>query len=288
MSHYIYIWIDPRTGNPFYVGKGCNGRAYQFNREKNQRLKRKIRKIQSLGLKIIVRKIFYPEARLAFEAEMAMIKQIGRAKLLNLTDGGEGSAFLDPVIGSKRAQAISRAATMRWSDPQKRAEQSIRVAQAKRHLWSDPKYRAETSARIGCGTKRAMADPKIRDKMMAGILKREANPELFAKRSIARKRAMSNPENRARISASVKEAMKDPECRAKYLAGVEKLRNDPERFSQMIAKQTYASRLRWSNPFFRAKHSDATKKAMAEPDARARYLAGLAKRERNRSRAVAF
>lgn len=56
--YYVYQLIDPRNNKPFYIGEGKGERAWShqsFNSGcKNPHKDRIIRKIQSLGLEVIV------------------------------------------------------------------------------------------------------------------------------------------------------------------------------------------------------------------------------------------
>ena len=61
--YYVYLLIDPRTGKPFYVGKGRGRRmlkhekrALRFGKTINLYLDNKIRQIKSLKLDITYEK----------------------------------------------------------------------------------------------------------------------------------------------------------------------------------------------------------------------------------------
>jgi hypothetical protein len=103
---YVYIYIDPLDGKPFYVGKGCGLRMYVHLSEVDSTLKsRKIQKIKNLGLYPVIRVPFYRLAELvAFELEKDLISVIGRIKkgdgpLTNMDEGGLGSGieFTDEI-----------------------------------------------------------------------------------------------------------------------------------------------------------------------------------------------
>lgn len=111
-NFYVYVYLDPRKpGNynygeyhfdyePFYIGKGNNGRAYRHLTGKgyNKHLNNKIRKIQNEKYIPII--IKYKECLLendSFILEINMINTIGRhdlytGPLCNHTNGGEGSS----------------------------------------------------------------------------------------------------------------------------------------------------------------------------------------------------
>lgn len=108
---YVYVYLDPRKqgifvyGNyhfyyePFYVGKGKNGRCYDHLRYKNNSYKNnRIRKIKSVNLEpIIIKYRTDSNEHSALETEIEMIETIGRydlkkGPLCNKTDGGEGTS----------------------------------------------------------------------------------------------------------------------------------------------------------------------------------------------------
>lgn len=100
---YVYILIDPRTHLPFYVGKGTGRRMYIHERDvlrgkvpnRNTFLFNKIRKILSLGYRIIYKKVYENLTEdIAFQKESDEIrkyeiKRVGGI-LCNLSYGGEG------------------------------------------------------------------------------------------------------------------------------------------------------------------------------------------------------
>ena len=104
---YVYAYLDPRKpgifpfGNycfdhePIYIGKGKNGRAYQFNRKReNKYLGSKLDKISRPIVIFIKERLSESEA---FDEEKQLISVIGRydlkvGPLANQTDGGDGAS----------------------------------------------------------------------------------------------------------------------------------------------------------------------------------------------------
>ena len=97
---HIYSLVDPRTAQPFYIGKGVADRRVQHfkslptNDTRKDRVNPKserIKEILAAGLKptAIILAHFDDEDE-AYAAEVDMIKAIGRENLLNQNDGGAG------------------------------------------------------------------------------------------------------------------------------------------------------------------------------------------------------
>jgi hypothetical protein len=94
LGYYVYILIDPRDNNPFYVGKGCGNRinhhflgALDINTKETKKINR-IREIEKNGLQvgqIILRHQLLEKE--AFEVESAIIDLLGKNHLTNLVLG---------------------------------------------------------------------------------------------------------------------------------------------------------------------------------------------------------
>lgn len=121
MNFYTYMLVDPRNNAPFYVGKG-QGRRCHFHvwEARNTNLQspklNKIRKIERLGLSILVQKIEENVTdEMAKDLECLVIAE-ARDKgiaLTNLTDGGDG------VSGFKRTPEMIAKTRHQWTDEQK-------------------------------------------------------------------------------------------------------------------------------------------------------------------------
>lgn len=104
---YSYLYIDPRTNKPFYVGKGKEDRCFQhLYRKDHCEFVHKIRKMISENVEPIIHRIECSSEEAAFDLECGLIKVIGRkdkgkGPLLNLTDGGEGTSGCLSMLGDK-------------------------------------------------------------------------------------------------------------------------------------------------------------------------------------------
>lgn len=93
MSHlwYTYVLIDPRTGLPFYVGKGRGRRMYQHERSHSRRVREWVAEIRAAGLKVVYEKWFeHEDEDFCYWMEQYLIDYFGRENVCNLTRGGEG------------------------------------------------------------------------------------------------------------------------------------------------------------------------------------------------------
>src|SRR5260370_42059686 len=92
LGYYVYLYVDPRTDEPFYVGKGQGERALARLSDTSESLKlARIKDIQAAGLRpridILVHGLSSEEA--AFRIEAAVIDAIGPDKLTNAVRGWE-------------------------------------------------------------------------------------------------------------------------------------------------------------------------------------------------------
>ena len=122
MDSYTYMLVDPRNNTPFYVGKGRGRRCFFHqwearNTDKQSPKLNKIRKIESLGMSVVLKKVEEGVSDAAAkELECLIIaeaKDIG-LRLTNLTDGGDGT------VGLKRTPEMIAKSRHDWTDEQKR------------------------------------------------------------------------------------------------------------------------------------------------------------------------
>jgi len=104
LNYYTYVLIDPRTSQPFYVGKGKNRRMYDHwkhrraKQVKNWRLKQFLCELDKLNLRPVYNKVIDNVSNeIALQKEIELVVQYGRLDigtgwLCNLTDGGESGA----------------------------------------------------------------------------------------------------------------------------------------------------------------------------------------------------
>lgn len=93
MEHYVYILVDPRDGDPFYVGKGSGDRVLAHEAEARAGSEHPkcdvIRAIWAEGLEVERRfDSWHGSAEEAYAREEALIDEIGLESLTNLVRGG--------------------------------------------------------------------------------------------------------------------------------------------------------------------------------------------------------
>ena len=106
-NYYVYVLIDPRNNQPFYVGLGKNSRAESHlvtspsKQRSNPHRFRKIKQIQDAGLQPIINKVcVFPDKAEAGEYEKELIQLYGRVCdgsgiLTNIKPGGLGGKHID-------------------------------------------------------------------------------------------------------------------------------------------------------------------------------------------------
>ena len=115
LSLYVYALVDPRTGQPFYIGKGCRGRMYHHEAEAKRGKKGKkhdrIREILACEMTVSYHVLGeYDSDQEAFAAEKDFIAAADG--LLNMNGGGGGSC-LGGAYGIMRRRAQRSLAKLR-------------------------------------------------------------------------------------------------------------------------------------------------------------------------------
>ena len=96
LGHYVYLYIDPRNEEVFYVGKGIGNRA--FTHLKARRESAKVARIASIRreghqprIEILVHGL--ADEQTALKVEAAVIDLLGKENLTNLVSGYQSKAF---------------------------------------------------------------------------------------------------------------------------------------------------------------------------------------------------
>lgn len=125
--HYVYIHRKADSGEPFYVGKGSLRRSmavYERAESRSSRSKWWHRVVAKHGITIEVVAMCADDAE-AQRQERCLIAEVGRAALVNLTDGGDGHAGIVPSaeMRRKRSENAKRPRTEAWVASIRRARE---------------------------------------------------------------------------------------------------------------------------------------------------------------------
>lgn len=112
LGHYVYIYVDPETGDPFYVGKGIGERVLAHLADERDSAKtRRIAELRDSDrqprLEILAHGLKDDET--AFRVEAAVIDALGLGSLTNQVSGWRslqvGRMSLDDLVGFYAAKA---------------------------------------------------------------------------------------------------------------------------------------------------------------------------------------
>lgn len=171
-TFYVYALFRPWDGSPFYIGKGRGRRWLDHerlgDRHYNPLMGRVFRKAK--GAEIPKVKIAENlSERAAFEVEMAFIAALGNINkggpLVNLTDGGDGSAGRPGALKGKKftdqhKQRIRESLLGRRHSEEAKAKMSLAVRTRR------PPASAETRAKMSAAAKnRAPISEETRSKL---------------------------------------------------------------------------------------------------------------------------
>lgn len=113
LGHYVYVYVDPETKKPFYIGKGVGSRVLDHLSETGESAKvKKIQEIRASSrmpeIEILAHNL--RDERTAFDVEAAAIDLIGKDNLTNMTRGSRSKDFgrmtLQQVIGHYAAKVV--------------------------------------------------------------------------------------------------------------------------------------------------------------------------------------
>jgi hypothetical protein len=193
---YVYEHWRPDKDVCFYVGKGKDNRAYNFDRKCNPFYKRIVRKLNKKGMCIEVRMVesgLFEKYALKLEIQRIAFWRSNGIKLANLTDGGEGSSGFVP---SKKTRALkARIGRTKTHSPKTRAILSYNQKHRPKEYWDN------ISAKL-----KGRPLPKWHCKKLSEAAKNRPpiSEETRTKLSTISKSRIRTPEWKAKAGASIK------------------------------------------------------------------------------------
>ena len=246
-SFYVYAHYRLDTMEPFYIGKGRNGRKDILGRNSiHDNISEKHgHAVVVLYDNLTEEEAFFYEREviedLVFnEGYEIPCKNCGEftkkfSYLTNFSFGGEGQT--GHILNEETKKRISIATKNRYKDPKEREKVSIagkkrfenesereKQSIAIKKRFEDPKARKKISVAV----KKSHKDPKVRKKISIAGKKRFKDPKEREKQSIAIKTSWENPEIKEKISAAIKKSYKDPKVREKVSKSAKKRFEDPK------------------------------------------------------------
>jgi hypothetical protein len=146
LGHYVYLLIDPRNGEAFYVGKGVGGRCFEHDYAEDGALKAtRFSEIKAAGLEVKVDIIRHGMASKedAFLVESAVIDVYGIENLTNkvkghgATDFGRASlADLAARYAPEEAVILHRVVFVKLADTYRKGMSAEDLYESARGVWN--------------------------------------------------------------------------------------------------------------------------------------------------------
>lgn len=161
-NYYTYIYFEPKTQTPFYIGKGRSNRFYPSAHTKEGVNAYLVNKIKKIGVKNVLTVFAIQNVceEVAMCCEVDLIHVIGRkdqgkGPLINLTDGGDGWSL--SKISRQRMSNAQKANPVRYWLGKKRSDEDKRKmceSQLGKNHWNwGGTHSKETCAKIGKGNR---------------------------------------------------------------------------------------------------------------------------------------
>lgn len=145
LGFYVYMYVDPRSGEPFYIGKGVGDRVLaHFGDVRDSRKTRVLAELKAAGveprLEILAHGLKDEES--AFRVEAAVIDVLGLGQLTNEVRGWRslqtGRMTLDELCGFYAAQPVhidDRVLLVRINKLYRRDMTPLELLEATRGIW---------------------------------------------------------------------------------------------------------------------------------------------------------
>jgi hypothetical protein len=188
MALYAYIYVDPLTNVPFYVGKGSRDRSSAHmakSTSHNKAVWSKIQKLKNAGLKPIISKIKVATHEAAFAIERFLISLFGKkcdstGSLYNLTDGGDGPTNLTRSEEARRKTSESLLKFYQTHECKKTPE-AIEKMKLTKSLRPTGTGKWMNNGAVQTKVKLKDVEAKTKDGWILGTLKKHVSDEYRAK-----------------------------------------------------------------------------------------------------------
>lgn len=222
VQFYVYIYFDPITDIPFYVGKGQKYRSHKHLHQcHNRPMAMKIRALKAAGHTPRIEILPMRSEEDAFSMEETLVCAIGKrvdgsGPLFNMSDGGGRKTA--GMTGKKHsAESRAKMSAARKGKPKseefKRKMQIVGLARDVSHLHSEESLRRR---------KEATDNPEFRRKLAeraAATLTIERQKEMTEKARLKNTGSVRSPETRERMSQAFKGRKFSAEARQKMSEG---------------------------------------------------------------------
>lgn len=145
LGHYVYLFLDPRDGQIFYVGKGRSNRVLEsLYRNDSSSVAKRVAAIRRAGQEPIVEILTHnlPTERVALHVEQAVIDVLGLTRLDNRVRGHGskdfGRATLADVAGRYEASKVTishKAMLIRINQLYRYGMSAVELYDATRGVW---------------------------------------------------------------------------------------------------------------------------------------------------------
>ena len=187
MNWYVYKHLDPRTGSPFYFGKGCGDRATRIKQKvaRNPEFAGRVSEIRAAGFEPLTEIVErFDTEREAYDREHEMIEEAVQAGLSLCNRRSAPYGFSGWVPTAEQREKMASAKRGRPSP-----RRGVKLSAEQR-----AKIAAALTGRVGA-TRGRSKSPEHRAKLAAAQTGKKASPETRAKLSAMRKgRPLHQPE----------------------------------------------------------------------------------------------